>query len=122
MASVLRASAAITKANRPRGYQDFTRQEMDTIMQNPLSNEDYKKADRIMFLLMKTQVRTFLDSQPGGKEKVKIIRVNSGGLSSRHLTTRFNYVPKDVQKCKRTRNGKRVQQSNLSMHLKMPST
>ena len=74
MARVLKASAAITKAKRPRGYQDFTRQEMEAIMQKPLSIEDYEKADMIMFLLMQTQVRTLLDSQPGEKAKVKTIQ------------------------------------------------
>ena len=74
MARVLRASAAITKAKRPRGYQDFTRDEMDAIIRKPLSTEDYEKADKIMFLLMQPQVRTILDSQPSGKEKVKTIR------------------------------------------------
>ena len=74
MARILRASAAITKANRPRGYQDFTRQEMDEIIQKPLSAEDYDKADKIMYLLMQPQVRTLLDSQPGRKEKVKTIQ------------------------------------------------
>ena len=54
MARVLRASAAITKANRPRGYQDFSRQEMDKIIRKPLSAEDYDKADKIMFLLMQS--------------------------------------------------------------------
>ena len=47
MARILRASAAITKANRPRGYQDFTRQEMDKIIRKPLSAEDYNKADHV---------------------------------------------------------------------------
>ena len=40
MARVLRASAAITKAKRPRGYQDFTRDETNKIMPKPLSAED----------------------------------------------------------------------------------
>ena len=46
MARVLRASAAITKAKRPRGYQDFTRDEMNKIIRKPLSDEDYEKADK----------------------------------------------------------------------------
>ena len=83
MARILRASAAITKENRPRGYQDFTRQEMDAIMRKPLNVEDYDKADRIMSLLMKTQVRTFFDSQPGGKQKVKGMFTFPDDLNSR---------------------------------------
>ena len=74
MARVLRASAAITKAKRPRGYQDFTRQEMDAIMRKPLSAEDYEKADRIMLLMMQPQVKTLLNSQPVGKKKAKNVQ------------------------------------------------
>ena len=74
MARVLRASAAITKSKCPRGYQDFTRNEMDKIMQKPLNAEDYEKADRIMLLLMQPQVKTLLDSQPVGKTKAKNVQ------------------------------------------------
>merc|ERR1711867_126947 len=74
MARVLRASAAITKAKRPRGYQDFTNDKMNEIMRKPLSAEDYEKADRIMLLLMQPQVKTLLDSQPVGKKKAKNVQ------------------------------------------------
>ena len=74
MARILRASAAITKAKHPGGYKDFSKDEMDAIMQKPLSAEDYEKADRIMLLLMQPQVKTLLDSQSVGKKKAKNIQ------------------------------------------------
>ena len=74
MARIVRASAAITKEKRPRGYQDFTRDKMDAIMWKPLSAEDYEKADRIMLLMMQPQVKTLLDSQPVGKKKAKNVQ------------------------------------------------
>ena len=75
-----------------------------------------------MFLLMQPQVRTLLDSQPGGKEKAKTIQgmfilpdkftnrqtigpnsptkiqVKSCNLSPADVTTRINYNPKDMEK------------------------
>ena len=71
MARVLRTSATITKAKRPGGYKDFSKEEMNIIMRAPLSAEDYQKADRIMLLLMQPQVKSHLDSQPVGKKKAK---------------------------------------------------
>ena len=95
---------------------------MDKIIWKPLSAEDYEKADKIMYLLMQSQVRTLLDFQPGRKEKVKTIQgmlilpdeftnqqpigsvsppktqLKSGCLSSADLTTRITYNPKDVEK------------------------
>ena len=123
MARVLRASAAITKAKHPRGYQDFTRDKMDLIIRKPLSAEDYEKADRIMLLMMQPQVKTLLDSQPVGKKKAKSVQqgmstlpeefmnwpiigpnnptktqVNSGSLSSANSPKRTNCNVKDVGK------------------------
>ena len=143
MARVLRASAAITKAKRPRGYQDFTRDDMDAIMRKPLSAEDYEKADKIMFLLMQPQVKNLLDTQFVGKKKVKNTQgmstlpdeftnrptvgpdnpaktqVNSGSLTPADLPARTNYNPKDVEK---DTVAKWCCKSNRSAHSKMPST
>ena len=56
---------------KPRGYQDFSRQEMELIMDAPLSAEDYERADKFMLLLMQPQVKDMLNSKPIGKMKAK---------------------------------------------------
>ena len=71
MARVIRTSNAIKKDKRPRGFQDFSWQEMDVIMGAPLSAEDYERADRVMLLLMQPQVKCLLNSKPVGKTKAK---------------------------------------------------
>ena len=142
MARVLRASAAITKSKHPRGYQDFTRDEMDAIMRKPLSTEDYKKADRIMLLLMQPQVKTLLDSQAKNAQGMSTLpdkfinwpiigpdnptktQVNSGSLTPADLPTRTNYNPKDVEKDTQWQNGAAEQHVHAlkdALELTMPN-
>ena len=71
MARVIRTSNAITEGKRPRGYRDFSHQEMDVIIGAPLSADDYERAHRIMLLLMQPQVKCLLNSEPVGKRRAK---------------------------------------------------
>ena len=64
----------LLKQNAPEGTKTSPEMRWTELYKKPLSAEDYKKADRIMLLLMQPQVKTLLDSQPGGKEKVKTIQ------------------------------------------------
>ena len=56
MARVLQASAKITREKRPGGYTSYTRDEMRAEFAAPLSVTDYEKADKIILLLMQSQV------------------------------------------------------------------
>ena len=71
MARVIRTSNAITERKRPGGYRDFSHQKMDNIIGARLSAEDYEHADRIILLLMQSQVKCLLYSKPVGKTRAK---------------------------------------------------
>ena len=47
----------IARGQRPGGYKDYTREEMRANIGAPLLVEDYKKADKIILLLMQPQVK-----------------------------------------------------------------
>ena len=73
IARVLQTSKTIKDQllERPGGYKDYSRQEMEVIIGAPFLAEDYKIAENFMLLFMQPQVINILNSKSVSETKAK---------------------------------------------------